>query len=58
MVAIVEAKYLLCQIAVHVKRFDGNVGPAQSSLEQRPEVLNTLSVNLAVHVFHRVVDDL
>lgn len=56
--AIVEAEYLLTQVAVKVEWFDGDIGTAKPSLEQRPEVLNPLSVYVAVHVLVGVIDDL
>lgn len=58
--ASVEAKHLLPDIAVKVERFNGNIGSAKSSLQQCPEVLNSLSVdftaNVLFHVIHGLVD--
>jgi hypothetical protein len=46
---IIEPENLLRDIAVKVERFHGHVRSAQSSLEQRPEVLDALSVNLSAN---------
>src|ERR1039458_6372175 len=36
---------------------NSNIRPAQRSLEERPEVVNALSVNLPTHVLTRMVDN-
>src|SRR6266851_4610401 len=40
---------------VKMKRFHGNVGSTQHSLKQRPEVFESLCVNLSMYVFLSVV---
>jgi|SRR5271166_3142173 len=54
--AIVEPEDLLCYVAVKVKRLDGNIGSAKATLQQAPEVLDPLSVNLTANVFLDVID--
>jgi len=54
----IEAEYLLVNICVHVERLDRNIGAMQRPLEASPEVLNALSVDLAVDVLFHVVDGL
>src|SRR5207249_942928 len=46
--ASVESKSLFVQISEQVKRFYRNVSTLNASLQQRPKVLNSLSVNLTV----------
>jgi len=41
-----------------VERLDGDVGTVQASLEQAPEVLDSVDVHLAVDVLLGVVDNL
>ena len=41
-----------------MERLDADVGSADAALQQRPEVLQAVGVNLAVHVRYGVVDDL
>jgi hypothetical protein len=40
-----------------VERFDRNVRAAQSALEQTPEVLNPVGVDLPVHILLGMVDN-
>ena len=55
---IVEAKRLLIQIPKQVVRFDRNIGPVDSALEQRPKIFARVCVNLPVHVSYGVIYDL
>lgn len=55
---IVVAKRLLIQIAEQVERFDTHIGPVDSALEQRPEVLHPIRVDVPVNVLLRVINDL
>jgi hypothetical protein len=48
--AIVEPESLLVYVAKQVERLYRNVGAAKSTLEKRPEVFESLSVNLPVNV--------
>lgn len=48
--AIIKPESLLVQIAEEMKRIDANVGSFQAALEKRPEILDPVSVNLAVNV--------
>lgn len=54
--AVVEAEDLFGDIAVKMKRFYSNVGSAQTALQQAPEVLDALSMDLTANVFLNVVD--
>jgi hypothetical protein len=53
--AIVEPERLLVYACVKVKLFDGNVGSAQGPLQQAPEVLDAVSVDVAPHVLFDMV---
>ena len=55
---IVEAKDLLAYISIKVKWFDRDVGAAQTSLQQAPEVLNSLSMHFTTNVLFDVVHGL
>jgi hypothetical protein len=55
--AIVVTEYLLVQIAKQVERLDANVGSLESALQERPEILKAIGVNLAVNVSLGVVND-
>lgn len=48
--AIVEAETLFIQVPEQVKRFNAHIGSVQSTLQQRPEIFNSVCVNLAAHV--------
>src|SRR6185369_11811975 len=56
--AIVESERLLIEVTEKMKRFDTNIGSAQASLEQAPEVLDSVCVNEPVNILHRVVNNL
>src|SRR6266478_3054065 len=53
----VVAKHLFIQIPEEMKLFDANVGSFESALEQAPEILQPVSVNAAINVPFRVVND-
>ena len=59
--AVVEAKDLLTEVSIQMKRFHRNVSTLQRPLEKRPEVLYALRVNLSayilLHVVHGLVDE-
>lgn len=54
-IPIIESKYLLRNVAVKVEGFDGNVGSLQTALQEAPEVLNSLGMNLAAHILIEMV---
>src|SRR3954466_5136943 len=41
-----------------MERFNSNIGSAQSTFQERPEILNSVGMNFAVHVSFSVIDDL
>src|ERR1700685_399433 len=47
---VVIAEYLFIHVAEQMKRFYAHVGAAQAALEQAPEVLQPVQVELTVHV--------
>src|SRR5882724_11022250 len=53
----VVAEYLFVEIAEQVKRLYAHVGSFQSALEQAPEILKPVSVNLSVNVAFCVVNN-
>ena len=54
---VVEAKRLFVQVAEQMERFDAHVGALHGALQERPEVLQAVGVDLPVHVGFGVVDD-
>ena len=54
---VVEAEYLLIQIAKHMEWFDTNVSTTQVALEETPEVFQLVSMDRAIDICFRVVDD-
>lgn len=56
--ALVESERLLVQIAEQMERFDADIGALDGPLEQAPEVLQSVCVDLALGVPLGVVDDL
>ena len=48
--AVVKAKCLFVNVAKQVERFDGNVGTMKATLQQAPEVLDSICVHLIVNV--------
>src|SRR6266566_201001 len=56
--ALVEAAHLLVNIPEQMERVNGNVGAFDRPLEQRPELFQTVGVDLPAHVFARVINHL
>src|SRR6266849_2368393 len=56
--AIVEAKHLFVYVAEQVERLYGNVRTLQSALEQAPEILKAVCVDLPLDVAFRMVNRL
>ena len=56
--AVVEPERLFVEVAVQVEGLDRDVGAAEPTLEQRPEVLDAVYVAVARDVLDRVVDNL
>lgn len=54
---VIEPKDLLVQIPEQVERFDADIRPGKSALEQGPEVFQTVRVDVAIDVLLGVVDD-
>lgn len=55
---VVVAESLFVNVAEQVEGFDANIGAAQSALEQAPEVLQPIGMDLAANVGLGVVDEL
>jgi hypothetical protein len=56
--AIVVTKDLLVKVAVKMEWFDSNVSSAKVALQQAPEVLQPIGMNLSVNVPLGVIDEL
>jgi hypothetical protein len=56
--AVVEPIDLFVEIAKQMKRFERYIGALEGALEQRPEVLAPVGVDLPVHVAFGVNDDI
>src|SRR5438270_502778 len=54
---LVVAEYLLVNVPMKVERIHGDVGAAQPTLEQTPEVFESVGVDVALHVGRSLVDD-
>ena len=52
---IIEPEHLLIYVAVKMKRLDCDVGSFQSPLQQLPEILDPVGVNLPIHVLLNMV---
>ena len=52
----VVAENLLIEVPEQVVRLNVNVRAMQSTLQERPEVVHRVRMNVAVHVFDRVVN--
>jgi hypothetical protein len=50
--AIVAAEYLFIEISEQVERFDVHISTLQSALEQTPEILKTVRVNLPINIIN------
>jgi hypothetical protein len=55
---VVVTKHLFAEVLVKVKRLNRRIRSAQSPLQQTPEVIEPLSMNLPIDVFLGVVDNL
>lgn len=55
---VVVTKHLFAEVLVKMKRLNRYIRSAQRPLQETPEVIESLSVNLSVYVFLRVVDNL
>jgi len=44
-------------IGIQMERLDGDVGSGQAALQARPKVLDAVRVDVPVHIFNGVVDD-
>jgi hypothetical protein len=55
--AIVEPECLFVDIAKQVEGFHADVGSVQAALQETPEILHTIGVNVAVHILDRVIDN-
>jgi hypothetical protein len=55
---MVEPKGLLIHIAEQVEGFDADVRSAKSALQEAPEVFQTVSVDIPLHVGLRMIDEL
>jgi hypothetical protein len=55
---VVVAESLFVQIAEKMEWFDRNVGAANAALQERPEILKGVGVDVAIHVGYGVVNDL
>src|SRR5207245_15517 len=55
---MIETEYLFCNICIQMERFDRNVGSVQSALEARPEVLDSVGVDVFADRAVDVVDNL
>ncbi len=54
--ALIEPKRLLIQISEQMKRLNADIRPLNSPLKQRPEVFQSVRVNVAFRVAFGVVD--
>src|SRR6266566_2944613 len=54
----VVAEHLFIEIAEQVKRFDAHVGSLQAALEQTPEILQPVCVDLPINIPFCVVNSL
>lgn len=56
--SIVVTEHLLIQVAEQVERLHANVGSAKAALQETPEILQSVSVDLTVNVGNGMVDNL
>jgi hypothetical protein len=56
-IPVVKTKSLLVDVAEQMERLHADVGSMQAALQEAPEVLHAIGVNVAVYVFHGVIDD-
>jgi hypothetical protein len=55
---VVEPASLFVDVAEQMERFNADIGSVQRPLQQTPEVLHPVSVDIAVGVLNSMVDDL
>jgi hypothetical protein len=55
---IVVSEHLFINVTEQMERFDADIGALQTTLEQTPEVLHSVSMNTTVNVPFRMVDEL
>lgn len=55
--AVVKPERLLVNVRAEVERLDRHVSAVQRSREQRPEVLDAVSVDVAAHVLDLMIDE-
>jgi len=55
---VLEAEYLLVKVTIKMERFNSDVSPAQRALEQRPEIFDSLCVDLTANVLPRMIHHL
>lgn len=48
----------LIDVANHLEQFHAEVASADGSIQERPEVLQTVGVGVPAYLFLRVIDDL
>src|ERR1019366_4027693 len=54
---MIVAPSLFVYVAEQVERLNRYIGSAQSTLQKRPEILDSLSVDFPVHIVLKVVDN-
>jgi hypothetical protein len=54
---IIEAECLLIDVPEQVERFDAHLGAVRASLQQAPEILHSIGVDVAVNILHQMVHD-
>jgi hypothetical protein len=58
MLALVISERLLIEIAEQMERLDADVGSFQAALQQRPEILDAIRVNIAANVLFGMIHKL
>lgn len=48
--AKVVSEHLLIEVTKQMERFDANVGSLKAALQKRPEIFQSVCMNLSVHV--------
>src|SRR5438552_4174197 len=56
--AEVVPEHLFVEVAKQMERLNTHVGSLQSALEETPEILKPVGVNLSINVTFRVIDNL
>ena len=55
---LIEPKSLLIKIPVEMRRINTNIGPLEDALQETPEILDFVGMNVIVHKLNGVVDRL